>query len=204
MTAPALVIATGNTHKIEEMKALLSGFIPGLDQGSVATLADYSADSPVEDGLTFSEKALIKARSLAQATGLPALADDSGISVDALGGAPGVFSARWSGTHGSDHTNMSLLLAQLADVKDSDRGARFVCAAALAFPDGSAIVEEGVVEGHLIREARGTGGFGYDPIFVPDGYTSTTAQMSPEEKNQISHRSRALKALVPHLEEILT
>ena len=204
MTAPALVIATGNTHKIEEMKVLLSGFIPGLDQGSVATLADFSADSPVEDGLTFSENALIKARSLAQATGLPALADDSGISVDALGGAPGVFSAHWSGTHGSDHTNMSLLLAQLADVKDSDRGARFVCAAALAFPDGSAIVEEGVVEGHLIREARGTGGFGYDPIFVPDGYTSTTAQMSPEEKNQISHRSRALKALVPHLEEILT
>ncbi len=199
---PALAIATGNAHKIEEMKALLGDFIPGFDPSVVATLADFDATSPVEDGLTFADNALIKARDLAQATGIPALADDSGISVDALGGAPGVFSARWSGTHGNDQANVELLLAQLADVKDCYRGARFVCAAALVFPDGQEIVREGVVEGSLTREPHGSGGFGYDPIFVPLGSTSTTAQMSQEEKNRISHRSRALKALAPYLGEI--
>ena len=197
---PVLAIATGNAHKIAEMKALLGDFIPGFDPSVIATLADFNATSPVEDGLTFADNALIKARDLAQATGLPALADDSGISVDALGGAPGVFSARWSGTHGDDQANLDLLLAQLADVKDCYRGARFVCAAALVFPDGQEIVREGVVEGSLTREPHGSGGFGYDPIFIPENHEITFAEMKPEEKNVISHRKNAIEKFLKFLE----
>ncbi len=198
-----LVIATANQHKVDEIVAILSQAIPGFSRADVATMADFDVPSPVEDGLTFAENALIKAEDLARRTGLPALADDSGLRVDVLGGAPGIFSARWSGEHGNDRANLNLLLAQIADVPMEARGAQFICAAALAFPDGTSVVEEGVMSGAITQELRGEGGFGYDPAFLPDGSDVTTAQMSAEEKNQISHRSRAMHQMAPHIAKIL-
>lgn len=197
-----IVLATGNAHKIAEMKEILTAVVPAFDASLVATMDDFSAPSPVEDGVTFTENALIKARHLAESTGLPALADDSGLSVDVLGGAPGVFSARWSGRHGDDRANRELLLAQLHDVPDPNRGARFVCAAALVFPDGREYVQEGVVTGTLTSSPRGDRGFGYDPVFAPEGSHRTTAELAPVEKNRISHRFRALRALAPALREV--
>jgi XTP/dITP diphosphohydrolase len=160
-------------------------------------------EPPVEDGVTFEANALIKARAIARATGLPAVADDSGISVDVLGGAPGVFSARWSGRHGDDSANNALLLAQLADVPDEHRAARFVCAAALVVPGGgpdgtdAETVLRGEMPGRLLRAEQGAGGFGYDPLFQPDGESRSAGELSPEEKNAISHRGRAFRALAP-------
>lgn len=203
LASSRLVIATGNPHKIGEMRAILAPLLPGIDLRSVASLDDFGFASPIEDGVTFAENALIKARDLAARTGMAALADDSGLSVDVLGGSPGVFSARWSGRHGDDTANRELLLLQLADVPAARRKARFVCAAALVLPDGQEFVEEGVVDGMLATSPRGTGGFGYDPIFIPAGYDQTTAELGPETKNRISHRAAALRALAPHLEEIL-
>jgi XTP/dITP diphosphohydrolase len=153
--------------------------------------------APVEDAITFSDNALAKARACSAATGLPALADDSGLCVQALGSAPGVFSARWAGGHGDDSANLALLLDQLRDVRDEDRAAWFECAAALVTPDGREVVETGRLTGRLAREPRGSGGFGYDPILVPDGYTVTAAELTAEEKNAISHRGRAFRALAP-------
>ncbi len=152
-----------------------------------------------ETGLTFADNALLKARAVATYTGLPAVADDSGLCVDALHGMPGIFSARWSGRHGDDAGNLSLVLGQLADV--SERGAQFVCAAALVLPDPPAAsgrrerTVTGVLSGELTRSPRGTGGFGYDPIFVATGASVTNAELTPEEKDAISHRGRALRAL---------
>ena len=148
-----------------------------------------------ETGLTFEENALLKARAIAEATGLPAIADDSGLAVDVLGGMPGIFSARWAGRHGDDAANLQLVLAQLSDVADGHRGAAFVCAAAVAHPRGDEQVVRGELRGSLTREPRGTNGFGYDPIFCPDGETRTTAEMEPHEKDAISHRGRAFRAL---------
>lgn len=202
MTAK-LVIATANQHKVDEMVAILAEAIPGFSRSDIATMAEFAAPSPVEDGLTFAQNAVIKAADLAKRTGLPALADDSGLRVDVLGGSPGIFSARWAGSHGNDGANLDLLLSQIQDVPDSARGAQFVCAAALCFPDGTAVVEEGVMPGSIIRERRGEGGFGYDPAFIPEGMDVTTAQISAEGKNQISHRARALQAIAPHVAEIL-
>lgn len=187
-----IVVATGNAHKLSEVRAILS---PVPD--SIVPLSDFDAPEPVEDGITFAENALIKARSACTITGLAALADDSGITVDVLGGAPGVFSARWSGHHGDDAANRDLLLAQLSDVPDQHRQAAFVSAIALVLPDGSETVVEGRVEGTLTREARGSGGFGYDPIFIPTGHEQTTAEMTSEEKNALSHRGIALRKLLP-------
>lgn len=198
-----LVIATANQHKVDEIVAILAQVIPGFSREDVLTMTDFSAPSPVEDGLTFAENAIIKAADLAKRTGLPALADDSGLRVDVLGGSPGIFSARWSGDHGNDAANLDLLLAQIRDVPDAARGAQFVCAAALCFPDGSTLVEEGVLPGKIARERRGEGGFGYDPAFIPEGADRTTAQMSAQEKNQISHRARALHAVAPHVAQVL-
>lgn len=198
-----LVIATANQHKVDEIVAILSRAIPGFSRADVATMSDFDVPSPVEDGLTFAENALIKAEDLAKRTGLPALADDSGLRVDVLGGAPGIFSARWSGEHGNDRANLDLLLAQIADVPVEARGAQFVCAAALAFPDGSSVVEEGIMSGTLTQERMGEGGFGYDPVFLPDGSDITTAQMAPEEKNRISHRGRAMHQMAPHIAKIM-
>ena len=198
-----LVLATHNQHKVAELRAILAPAVAGLAPEHVVGAADLGADPPYEDGVTFAQNALLKARALARLTGLPAVADDSGLCVDVLGGAPGIFSARWSGRHGDDEANLRLLLAQLADVPDEHRGAGFTCAAALVTPDGFEHVETGVLRGRLVREPRGSGGFGYDPILVPDEQPEraqgllTSAELTPAEKNAISHRGRAFRALAP-------
>jgi len=194
-----LVLATRNAHKVEELAEILGA--AGLDI-ELLPLPDDAPDV-VEDGLTFAENALKKARSAAAATGLPTVADDSGLCVDALNGMPGVFSARWAGAGRDDAANLALVLEQTADVPDEARGANFTCAAALALPSGAERVVEGRVDGVLIRTPRGTGGFGYDPVFVPLGCERTTAEMSNEEKNAISHRGKAFRALVPVVRELL-
>ncbi len=206
MTAPLgarLVLATHNAHKVGELRAILAPALPALDPAAVVGARDVGAPEPVEDGVTFAQNALIKARALAAFTGLPAVADDSGLSVDVLGGAPGIFSARWAGRHGDDAANLELLLAQLADIAEPHRGARFVCAAALVTPDGFEHVETGTLEGVLATEPRGAGGFGYDPILVPTGQSRTCAELTPQEKNAISHRGTAFRALVPALVGVL-
>ena len=211
----ALVLATRNLGKLAELRAILAPLAPGLDPRSIVSAASLGAPEPVEDGLSFTANAEIKARALVRATGLPAVADDSGLCVDVLGGAPGIFSARWCGRHGDDAANLRLLLDQISDVADPHRTARFTCAAVLAAPgrgpDGRLTVTriERSMEGRLLGEPRGEGGFGYDPIFVPvqedapGGAGRTTAQMSPEEKNTISHRGQALRALAPVLAALL-
>ena len=194
-----LVLATRNANKVEELAEILGA--AGLDV-DLLPLPDDAPDV-VEDGLTFAENALKKARSAAAVTGLPSVADDSGLCVDALNGMPGVFSARWAGAGRDDAANLALVLEQTADVPDEARGANFTCAAALALPSGEERVVEGRVDGVLIRTPRGTGGFGYDPVFVPLGRERTTAEMSNEEKNAISHRGKAFRALVPVVRELL-
>jgi XTP/dITP diphosphohydrolase len=198
-----VVLATRNHHKVEELRAILADVCDELGLDIVG--ADDVEDAPevVEDGVTFEANARLKAEALARHTGLPSLADDSGLAVDVLGGAPGIFSARWAGYHGDDRANLELLLAQLADVRDADRGAAFVCAAVLALPDGTVRATEGRMPGRLAREPRGTNGFGYDPILVVEGDTRHSAELSPEEKNAVSHRGKAFRALVPHLRELL-
>ncbi|HEX6336950.1 MAG TPA: RdgB/HAM1 family non-canonical purine NTP pyrophosphatase [Jiangellaceae bacterium] len=200
--APRVVLATRNQHKVTEIQRILERAGAPVDLVPVSEFE--GVDDVPETGLTFAENALLKAHAVAAATGLPAVADDSGISVDALNGMPGVFSARWSGRHGDDAANLRLLLAQLADVPDTRRGASFVCVAALARPDGREVVEEGRVIGRIIHEPRGTGGFGYDPIFVPNGETRTTAQMPPTDKDAVSHRGRAFTALAGHLRALVS
>lgn len=202
MSKPTVVLATRNAHKVDEVSRILAADGANID---LVSLADFpEARDVVEDGATFAQNAALKAEAAARVTGLPAIADDSGLCVDALNGMPGVFSARWSGQHGADRANLDLVLSQISDVPDERRGAQFVCAAALALPprpDGAVEVRvvEGVVEGSLLRAPAGEGGFGYDPIFVPDGFDITTAQMTPEAKDAISHRGRALAALAPLL-----
>lgn len=195
-----IILATRNAHKVEEVRNILAPLLP-----SVPSISPVPArlPEPVEDGATFAENAIIKANQVARELGVPAIADDSGLCVDILGGAPGIFSARWSGRHGDDAANLDLLLAQLADVKPVQRGARFVCAAALALPDGTVVVEEGHMAGQLRYERAGEGGFGYDPIFQPEGYDVTNAQLSPADKNAISHRGKAFAALAPHIAQLL-
>ncbi|HZP51606.1 MAG TPA: RdgB/HAM1 family non-canonical purine NTP pyrophosphatase [Actinocrinis sp.] len=198
---PRVVLATRNRHKIDELHAILAATgveVELLGVGDFADLPDVR-----ETGVTFAENALLKAVDVAGRTGLPAIADDSGLCVDVLGGAPGIFSARWAGKHGDDKANLDLLLAQLADVADSHRQAHFACAAALALPGGGQVVREGRIDGTLLHAPRGTNGFGYDPIFRPDGYDRTTAEMPAEEKNAISHRTRAFQALAKDLATLL-
>ncbi|MDJ0344403.1 RdgB/HAM1 family non-canonical purine NTP pyrophosphatase [Streptomyces sp. H10-C2] len=196
-----LVLATRNRHKVTELHAILAG--TGLAVDLVG--ADAYPDIPdvKETGVTFAENALLKAHALARATGLPAVADDSGLCVDVLGGAPGIFSARWAGTHGDDAANLALLLAQLSDIDDAHRAAHFACAAALALPDGTERVVEGRLLGTLRHTPTGTGGFGYDPILQPLGDTRTCAELTPSEKNAISHRGEAFRALAPVVAELL-
>ena len=200
MTA-RLVLATRNRHKVEELHRILGAASLEVDIVGLAEFPD-APDVP-ETGSTFSDNALLKALAIARATGLPAVADDSGLAVDALNGMPGVLSARWAGRHGADRENVELVLAQVTDVPDERLGAAFVCAAAVALPDGVCEVVEGVVSGHLVRVPRGTGGFGYDPIFVPDAETRTIAELPDGEKDAISHRGRAFRALVPVLRQLL-
>ncbi|WP_327584869.1 XTP/dITP diphosphatase [Nonomuraea sp. NBC_00507] len=193
-----IVLATRNAGKIAELRRILSGFdIVGLEEfPSIGEVA--------ETGVTFEENALLKAHAVAQGSGLPAVADDSGLCVDVLNGMPGVFSARWSGRHGDDQANLDLLLAQLSDVPADRLTAFFACAAALALPSGESRVVEGTLQGRLVTTPRGSNGFGYDPIFLPDGHDRTTAEMSAEEKDAISHRGRAFRALAPIVRDLVT
>ncbi|MBD0292914.1 MAG: RdgB/HAM1 family non-canonical purine NTP pyrophosphatase [Jiangellaceae bacterium] len=193
-----VVLATRNPHKLLEVRRILADTTAA--DVSLVSIADFPrANEVAETGRTFAENALLKASAAAAATGLPVVADDSGLTVDVLNGMPGVFSARWSGRHGDDRANLMLLLDQISDVPDDQRGAAFVCAAALVTPAGYQVVEEGRVAGRLAREPRGRNGFGYDPIFVPDGETRTTAEMSPAEKDVLSHRGRAFRAIAQQL-----
>lgn len=200
-----LVLATRNASKVTELRQILDG-VSAPDGGPIELVGmDAYPDlaDVVESGVTFAENALLKAHAVAQATGLPSIADDSGLAVDVLGGSPGVFSARWAGRHGDDRANLELLLAQLGDVPDQHRQAHFACAAAFARPDGKERVLFGRLPGTLIRAPRGTNGFGYDPILVPDGDTRTCAELTAAEKNAISHRGRAFRALAAELPSLL-
>ena len=183
-----LVLATHNAHKLEELAAILGPALTGFE------LVATDGPDPVEDGATFAENALIKARAAVAHTGLPALADDSGIAVDALGGAPGIHSKRYAGT-GSDQDNIDLLLRELEGAPD--RTARFVCAAAFVDPDGTEIVEVAEFGGEVLLAPVGAGGFGYDPVFRPAGFERSLAELSADEKNAISHRAMAFRALMP-------
>ena len=196
---PRAVFASHNAHKRTEVWSILEPLLPAWTSSDLAAASDFSLPPAVEDGLTFAENALVKARAVCAATGLPAIADDSGIAVDVMGGAPGIFSALWSGAHGADEANVHLLLAQLIDIAEEHRGAAFVCAAVLVMPDGREVVCEGRLEGRIADAPAGVGGFGYDPIFIPVGYDVTTAEVTASQKNAISHRGRAFTALAPHL-----
>jgi XTP/dITP diphosphohydrolase len=196
-----VVVATGNPHKLAEIGRILEG----LDVQLVA-MTELGVESPVEDGDTFEANALLKARACVDATGLPAIADDSGLEVDALGGDPGVWSARYAGEPTDDRANNAKLVAELADVPDERRTARFVCAAAIVHPDGREEVVRGTMEGRIVDTPRGQHGFGYDPHFVSDaaGDGRTNGQLRPDEKDAISHRGAAFRALRPHVEAFVS
>lgn len=193
MSSDSVVLATSNRHKTDEVARILAAAgstVEVLNAGDVGGMPEVA-----ETGATFAENALLKARAVARASGHAAIADDSGLCVDALNGMPGVLSARWSGHAGADADNTALVLAQLVDTPEGRRGAAFVCAAVLVRSDGTEVVQEEQVRGRLLHEPRGFGGFGYDPIFVPDGYERTTAELCPQEKDALSHRGRAFRAL---------
>ncbi len=217
-----IVVATHNEGKLVEIRNILTEQLSAAARGiELVSAGSLDLADPAETGVTFEENALLKARFVAAATGLPAIADDSGLIVDVMGNAPGILSARWSGTHGDDAANNRLLLAQIEDIPDDDRTARFRCAAALVVPvesDGDGLgefhetVALGEMPGTILRHPHGTNGFGYDPIFMPDeqsqsaqdsGELLTSAQMTPEQKNAISHRGKALRALVPAVKALL-
>ena len=207
-----LVLATHNEHKVHELVQILGDLVDELGLSVVGASEFPDVPETPETEVTFKGNARLKAVALATATGLPAVADDSGLAVDVLGGSPGVFSARWSGTiAGSDlprsvrdGNNVRLLLDQVEDVADEHRAARFVCAAVLAMPDGRTATATGEVRGALVREPVGDNGFGYDPIFRPDGDTRTLAEYTDAEKNAISHRGNAFRAMIPILRDHLT
>ncbi|GGD16152.1 RdgB/HAM1 family non-canonical purine NTP pyrophosphatase [Nocardioides daphniae] len=193
-----IFLASRNAKKIAEMERILAEHVPDVQVLGLDDVDDY--DEPAEDEATFEGNALLKARAGAAATGLPSIADDSGLCVDALNGMPGVLSARWAGRMKSDTANNELLLDQLHDVPDARRGAHFRCAVAWVMPDGTERVVEGRMPGRVIREMRGSGGFGYDVLFVPDEYATsglTSAEILPQEKDRISHRGRALREIAP-------
>jgi XTP/dITP diphosphohydrolase len=198
---PRLLLATRNQHKLVELRRILG---PELAVRIVGLDGVPAYPEVPETGATFAENALLKAREAVRRSGLPAVADDSGLAVDALNGMPGVLSARWAGRAHDDLANLRLLLDQLADLPDDRRGAAFVCAAALVTPDGTERVAEARLDGVLVREPRGTGGFGYDPIFLPVGETRTSAELPPAAKDAISHRGRALRALAPEVRAALS
>jgi XTP/dITP diphosphohydrolase len=197
-----LVLATRNQGKIVEFRRILDALAPGaielIGVDQFPDLVDVD-----ETGSTFEENSLLKARYTCQETGLPAIADDSGLCVDALNGDPGIFSARWAGSHGNDQANLEKVLAQLKDVPDEKRTARFICVASLVMPDGREHVAEGRFEGHILHAPVGENGFGYDPIFQPLGLRISSAQMSAEEKDLVSHRGKSLRAIAPHVIQLL-
>ena len=196
-----MILASKNAHKLVELRRILEQV--GLDIDLVGISEFPDLPDVDETGTSFAANALLKARAISAFTGLPAIADDSGICVDALNGMPGIYSARWAGTHGDDEANLNLLIAQLDHVPAKRRGAAFHCAAAIVTPEGDERVVEGTLDGVLITERRGSNGFGYDPIFMPLGYQVTTAEMSDAHKDAISHRGRALQALAPVIEQLI-
>ena len=197
-----LVLATRNQGKITEFRRILEELAPGqielIGVDKFPDLVDVE-----ETGTSFEENSLLKARYTSQATGLPAIADDSGLCVDALNGDPGIFSARWAGVHGDDQANLEKVLAQLKDVPDKDRTAHFKCVASLVMPDGREQVAEGRFEGHILHAPVGDNGFGYDPIFQPLGLSISSAQMSAQEKDLVSHRGKSLRSIAPHVIQML-
>ncbi len=195
-----LVFASKNSHKLKEVERIVQAACKDF---SIVGLHQWS-DAPdvIESGTTFAANALLKARALHEHTGRSVIADDSGICVDALNGMPGIFSARWAGTHGKDRENLNLLLSQLADVPDSRRGAQFVCAVAIVLEDGTERVVEGLLDGSITRQPRGDDGFGYDPIFQPTGLNLTTAQLDAVHKDLISHRGQAMRAAIAELKSL--
>ncbi|MFE7724131.1 RdgB/HAM1 family non-canonical purine NTP pyrophosphatase [Nocardia rhizosphaerihabitans] len=196
--AVRVLVASRNAKKLKELRRILDeAGVAGIDLVSLVDVPPYE-EAP-ETGATFEENAIAKARDGAVATGLPCVADDSGIEVDALNGMPGVLSARWSGRHGDDAANNALLLGQLGDVPDERRGAAFVSTCALVLPDGTTTVVRGEWRGTIAREPAGDGGFGYDPLFLPEGGTGSAAELTPAEKDAVSHRGRALTQLIPAL-----
>jgi XTP/dITP diphosphohydrolase len=203
---PRLVLATANPGKLAELTRILQ---TGRVEVDLVGLGEFPGVPDVrETGATFAENALLKARAIAEFTGLPSVADDSGLCVDALNGMPGVLSARWSGRHGDDEGNLWLVLGQLSDMPDDRRGAHFACSAALVLPSGREHVSEGIMRGRLVGKPRGENGFGYDPIFVPDSAELadaelTTAQLSSDAKDRISHRGKALRGLAPVIAALL-
>ncbi|WP_240613426.1 RdgB/HAM1 family non-canonical purine NTP pyrophosphatase [Brachybacterium endophyticum] len=209
-TIPAgarVIIASHNQGKLRELQRILAEMIPGFEETMLVSAAGLELPDVVEDQVTFEGNALLKARTVAAATGLVAVADDSGLAVDVLGGSPGFLSARWSGRHGDDEANNDLLLAQMGDIPAEHRAARFVCAAALVAPDGTEVIERGEMPGRLLTERRGTNGFGYDPLFVPEdqpaGQARSAAELSSEEKDAISHRGKAFRAIAGDLARLL-
>jgi XTP/dITP diphosphohydrolase len=196
-----LLLATRNAGKLAELQRLLASAVPGVEVIGLRDVPEYP-EAP-ETGATFEENALLKAREAVRYTGLPAVADDSGLTVDALNGMPGIFSARWSGRHGDDGANTALLLGQLGDVPDERRGGAFVCAAALVTPKGAEHVLRAEWRGAVLREERGSHGFGYDPVFLPAGSARTAAELEPAEKDAVSHRGQAFTALLPVVAEVL-
>jgi XTP/dITP diphosphohydrolase len=197
-----LVLATRNQGKITEFRRILEELAPGQIELIGVDQFPHLVDVD-ETGSTFEENSLLKARYTCGATGLPAIADDSGLCVDALNGDPGIFSARWAGTHGDDRANLEKVLHQLADVPDEKRTAHFMCVASLVLPDGRYQVAEGRFEGHILHAPVGENGFGYDPIFQPRGLSISSAQMSAQEKDLMSHRGKSLRAIAPHVIQML-
>jgi XTP/dITP diphosphohydrolase len=197
-----LVLATRNQGKITEFRRILDALAPGaielIGVDQFPDLVDVE-----ETGSTFEENSLLKARYTSHATGLPAIADDSGLCVDALNGDPGIFSARWAGEHGNDRANLEKVLDQLKDIPDDKRTAHFMCVASLVLPDGRHQVAEGRFDGHILHAPVGDNGFGYDPIFQPVGLSISSAQMSAEEKDVLSHRGKSLRSLAPHVIHLL-
>ena len=198
-----LVLATRNQGKIREFRRILDA----ISQGAInlVGLEEFPHTTDVEEtGSTFKENALLKARSVCKETGLPAIADDSGLSVDALNGAPGIYSARYAGVLGDDQANNAKLMRELENIPEEKRGAHFTCAAALVLPDGREHVAEEIFEGSILYAPLGEHGFGYDPLFRPQGLAISSAQMSAEEKDSISHRGKSLRAIAPHVISLLT
>ena len=197
-----LVLATRNSGKVIEFRRILEELAPGAVE--LISIDQFPDLIDVEEtGATFEENSLLKARYTSQATGLPAIADDSGLCVDALDGGPGILSARWAGKHGDDQANLQKVLAQVKDVKGSDRSAYFICVAAIVLPDGTSHCEEGRFYGTLLDHPVGENGFGYDPIFQPQGLLISSAQMRAAEKDAISHRGKALRAIAPHVRKMV-
>jgi XTP/dITP diphosphohydrolase len=195
-----ILLASRNAKKLAELRRIVEPYVVGIEVLGLDDVRPY--DEVPESGATFADNALIKAREGFLRTGLPTVADDSGLTVDALNGMPGVLSARWAGRHGDDEANLQLVLDQVGDVPDERLGAAFVCAAAFVHAGGEVVVD-GTMTGRLVREPRGSNGFGYDPIFVPDGVECTSAELDSATKDAISHRGKALRALLPHLERTL-